>query len=36
MQLGINRTNKTITYLYFGGISESSAEEFDQEQSDEN
>ena len=36
IQLGINRTNKTITYLYFGGISESSAEESDQEQSDEN
>jgi len=36
IQLGIDRGNKTITYLYLGGLSESSAEEIAQEQSDEN
>lgn len=36
IQLGIDRSNKTVTYLYLGGISESSAEELAQEQSDEN
>lgn len=36
IQLGIDRSNKTITYLYLGGISESSADELAQEQSDEN
>jgi len=36
IQLGIDRSNKTVTYLYLGGISESSAEEIAQEQSDEN
>lgn len=35
IQLGIDRSNKTVTYLYLGGISESSAEELAQEQSDE-
>lgn len=36
LQLGIDRTNRSITYLYLGGMSESSAEELAQEQSDEN
>lgn len=36
IQLGINRSNKTVTYLYLGGISESSAEELLQEKADEN
>jgi len=36
IQLGIDRSNKSVTYLYLGGISESSAEELAQEQSDEN
>jgi len=36
IQLGIDRSENTITYLYLGGISESSAEELAQEQSDEN
>jgi hypothetical protein len=36
IQLGIDRSNKTISYLYLGGISELSAEEIAQEQSDEN
>ncbi|MEH6450757.1 MAG: hypothetical protein V7765_18975 [Oleispira sp.] len=36
IQLGIDRSNNTVTYLYLGGISESSAEELAQEQSDEN
>lgn len=35
IQLGIDRTNKTVTYLYLGGISELSAEDLGQEQSDE-
>lgn len=36
IQLGIDRSNRTITYLYLGGLSESSAEELAQEQSYEN
>lgn len=36
IQLGIDRSNHTVTYLYLGGISESSAEELAQELSDEN
>lgn len=36
IQLGIDRSNRTVTYLYLGGLSESSAEELVQEQSDEN
>lgn len=35
IQLGIDRSNKTITYLYLGGISESSAQELAQELSNE-
>lgn len=35
IQLGINRNNKSVSYLYLGGISESNAEELIQEQSDE-
>jgi len=35
IQLGIDRSRKSITYLYLGGISELSAEELAQEQSDE-
>ncbi len=36
IQLGIDRSKQTISYLYLGGLSESSAEEYAQEQSDEN
>jgi hypothetical protein len=35
IQLGIDRSNKTITYLYLGGINESSVQELAQELSDE-
>lgn len=35
IQLGINRKDKTITYLYLGGISELSAEELKQEKPNE-
>ena len=36
IQLGIDRSNKTVTYLYLGGISESTTEELLQETTDEN
>ena len=36
IQLGIDRSKQTVSYLYLGGMSESSAEEIAQEQSDEN
>lgn len=35
IQLGIDRSNRTITYLYLGGINESSTQELAQELSDE-
>lgn len=35
IQLGIDRSNKTVTYLYLGGISELNTKKQAQEQSDE-
>jgi hypothetical protein len=35
IQLGINRSTKTVTYLYLGGTGELSAEELAQEQNDD-